>query len=867
MIRRIDEIPIGNGMVRDVDKGNGLCGDNEEASGGVDSAGYADGMKVLTGEVGTMSEEIKNLEKMFVSRDNTTTASIEQLFNTLKTLSHNQTVLENKLDDALKNQLNTDVMVNSINTRINQLSTSVSSLSKAMPTGSQGSNHSESQSSVASNGQSRPTSVRRGPGRPRKDGSVGRAADSSHTKVQVSQVKVSLPTGAVQVPKSRRYFIDPSASPESVTAIKTEPTGKKAVPAIPVKRKRGRPPKKRTIESVIVNKRKASNAHEKQVPKVEEEEKIVDVEEEPTPEQDNEIALEESVPPVGNALLSPSLSVSPANISRSSSPSTPIPTLIPSAAVAAETNDSSENEPESEAENESENESEIEPVRRLKKEPEVHLEEIHSISAVDTPIITTRIIGPLARKRLLGASTDSENITIEMSSPSITETNATEHNPKGSRQQRELDKRRDAREKMLVNMKYNDREKARSFMESNKELLKAMREDERRKRMTALINAPPNAQNMGSPSATPTPVSDVNSKTGDASQKHKKIGISSILNKEGSARTRKSERRLTRKRLHENDDDDEYDDLDDENYEDEEEEEQEPRRSRKRRSSNFALPPGTPVLEKSPSSDKDLGSLARREENQASLLLASPIELLCRDGFFYQRDKPNVPITTGLYLKFKFKAKEDELVNLSITQKDFMEKTRQERMNAHFLRPEVDIETEQAFKILNKTTLTEKYVNSLEYFLMEFRWENKLVGLGLKLKESKRTWQRRKALFTLFEFWRDQSLEKRNFEDYTVLHAVKEMENYRIFINRSVSWFYNHITLLKMILYDLCDNADTQWREWMFKKGGEIPILGVNGVNEENINEAIDNVLTLDFLDDGSENNQVKSSKVKPPKH
>ncbi|CAI6437373.1 AEL_HP2_G0010360.mRNA.1.CDS.1 [Saccharomyces cerevisiae] len=186
-------------------------------------------------------------------------------------------------------------------------------------------------------------------------------------------------------------------------------------------------------------------------------------------------------------------------------------------------------------------------------------------------------------------------------------------------------------------------------------------------------------------------------------------------------------------------------------------------------------------------------------------------------------------------------------------------------MNAHFFKPDIQEETELAFEILSKTTLTEKYVNSLEYFLMEFRWENKLVGLGLKLRESKRTWQRRKALFALFEFWRDQSRDKRRFHNYTILHAVKEMENYRIFINRSVSWFYNHITLLKMILYDLCDNVTTQWREWMFPHNETLPALGQDGINEDNLNETIDNMLIFDFLDDGSENNQVKYSRIIPP--
>lgn len=831
MIRRMEDVPTGDG-IRDVDRGKGLCGDNESSR---DSS-----INAMAQEVGTISGEIKSLEKLFLSRDSTTTASIEQLFKTLKTLSHNQTVLENKLDDALKNQLNTDVMINGMNTRINQLSTSLTSLSKNVSAGLQvAGSHNDSQNlgnNAAS--QPRPPSVRRGPGRPRKDGTVGRTSDAGN-KIQVNPVKVSLPTGAVQVSKSRRYFVDPSVSSENLTPIKTEPTGKKSVPAIPVKRKRGRPPKKRTVETVIVSEQ---NTDEEQVPKIEEEEKIVSCEKVESNEQKNEgLPQPESAPSMANALLSPSLSTSPPSVSRSSSPSTLIPNAMPSAAVTAETTDLPENE----------------------------RDELTQIPA-ENPIITTRIIGPLARKRLLGAAADLDNITIEMSSSSVAPDNGQDNNdPDVSRKQRELDKRRDAREKMLVNMKYNDREKAKSFMLSNKKLLKAIREEERRKRMTALINGPPpnaQSQHFSSTSVTPTGTGvEFTFKSEEPLQQTKKIGISSMLNSEGSALIQEPEEPLSRKRSHENDEQDDYDDLEDEDYD--EVEQHESRHLRKRRPSNATLSPSVPPLEHSLSSDREMGGITKRHESQASLLLASPIELLCRDGFFYQRDNPKLPITTGAYLQFKFKTKEDELLSLNINQKDFIEKTRQERMNAHFLKPEIEVETEQAFIILSKTTLTEKYVNSLEYFLMEFRWENKLISLGLKLRESKRTWQRRKALFALFEFWRDQSREKRNFENYTILHAVKEMENYRIFINRSVSWFYNHITLLKMILYDLCDNVDTQWREWMFNKKETLPMLGVNDVNEDNINEAIDNVLTLDFLDDGTENNQIKSSKVIPPKH
>lgn len=266
-----------------------------------------------------------------------------------------------------------------------------------------------------------------------------------------------------------------------------------------------------------------------------------------------------------------------------------------------------------------------------------------------------------------------------------------------------------------------------------------------------------------------------------------------------------------------------------------------------------------------------------QSDYQANALLAPPIELVCRDGFFFHRYEPHLPVSTGEYLEFRFGAKEKQLrhenavfLDKKVTGFQVATLTKHDRTNSHFIKEDVALETESAYRILSRITLTERYVNSLEYFLMEFKWENKLVALGWSLRESKRTWQRRKALFALFEFWREQSRIKRGFRNYTIMHAVKEMENYRIFINRSVSWFYNHITLLKMILYDLCDSTLTQWRDWMFPKGSTLPVIGettADGVlvTEDNLNELIDSMLTLDFLDDGSQNKQVKSSKMIAP--
>lgn len=560
----------------------------------------------------------------------------------------------------------------------------------------------------------------------------------------------------------------------------------------------------------------------------------------------------------------------------------------------------------------------------------------------------------------------SGNITVKLppvSSPAAaTAAAAAAVTSEMNRQQRELDKRRDSREKMLVNMKYNDRDKAKSFMESNKKLLKAMKEEERRKRMTSIIHdnhlnlnlneistrskiksaeKPTTKGSSMSPkprSASISGISDHQLEGYQPSEQEKlvdignegsnansdslkmgltisaadtvhKVGIQSMLNSGEEAITKENaeyERKTPgdeetttfvplensqpsdtiRKRTAGDDgalDQTENTSISPKKRRTEDHikgEEDEGERG-VGNSGTLAtvenvsgdisadLSKGTSSIHNDTESANDSsngnGNLGLGTESRNTLLTATPIELICREGFFYRRDIPDVPITTGAYLEFKFKAKEEELINSSINEEDYAAKSKHEKMNAHFFKPDIQEETELAFEILSKTTLTEKYVNSLEYFLMEFRWENKLVGLGLKLRESKRTWQRRKALFALFEFWRDQSRDKRRFHNYTILHAVKEMENYRIFINRSVSWFYNHITLLKMILYDLCDNVTTQWREWMFPHNETLPALGQDGINEDNLNETIDNMLIFDFLDDGSENNQVKYSRIIPP--
>lgn len=818
----------------------------------------------IQNELKTISDQYNEIESLIISKDSSVNSSMEDLLESLKTISYNQTVLENKLEDALKNQMNTDVLVNDINERLNKISKKISNLPL---TSSSSTNHVNNQfDNINTNNDYHSSSLssKRGPGRPRKDNSTINYSNNSNSTSN-DNVKALLPTGSVHISKSKRYFIDPSSNtnsiPSSASSSTAAATSISTSANLASRKRRGRPPKKRTVDTVIIN---------------------GEGEDVKSMQRDTFTSLPSEYDDDKDEIIK----------------------------------DEIEDENQDSRDESQENDYEIEDI------DDNGIANIDNNSKIDIHLQTV----------------DSMSQAIE-SKTKVTK-------PEINRQQRELEKLRDPRERMLVNMKYNDRDRAKSFMRSNQKLLMAMKEEERRRRMTAVTFQNENQNSMES-SVKPTLTSDdstteINNDTALATpitneDPSTKFGISTILNSEetaivgedpqnelnitspGTENTNTMDSSINLKKRGRSDSltfkvsngdviepipPIENDAVSDENpikiF-----------RKRKLLSSSPAISgmsssKTTPISSagheitnvlpiinrtfnhfKKNNLDSDASLIHRNAINsttasdyQTTLLLGSPIELVCKDGFFFRRNVPNVPITSGSYLEFRFLTKEKDLIKAN---EDEMKRdkdsgflvatlTKHDRTNTHFLKPDVSKETELAFDILCKTTLTEKYVNSLEYFLMEFRWENKLVGLGLKLRESKRTWQRRKALFALFEFWRDQSQEKRGFKNFTILHAVKEMENYRIFINRSVSWFYNHITLLKMILYDLCDNVATQWREWMFQKSAKLPNLGDiledgTTVTMDNINEALDNLLVFDFLDDGTQNNEIKSSKVIVPRH
>ncbi|CAR24079.1 Sum1p [Lachancea thermotolerans CBS 6340] len=783
--------------------------------------------------IAQLGKKVQQVETSVCSNDEDLNQVLGNLTSATKSLAHNQSVLENKLEDLLRNQVNTDSSVNNLLEKLDQVS---QFLNKAA----------RNNTLLAS---APPQQIHRGPGRPPKtrNGLASAAAALSMTS------KDTLPDSSVGIPRSKRIFQDSDSATSNEesgttavnrTATRSMPSSAPDQELPPVKKRGpGRPPKRRNHWAEKKREALAQSASQAGAG----------------------YQGDEQPQPLGK--------------------------------------DNGESNPGGDGETEF----------STFEEPKVEEESLPATPSDDgmqagpSSTRADELYGEQKTHRGRGRpSTKSSDKPPPLTQAQI-------------KRQQELERRRDAREQMLVSMKYSDRNKAKLFMESNKELLRAMREEERKKRMTAFSydSAGPASNAMVGNTPSPKPPSSSESRqhpaflpvsqdssaqsehdvvmreefrgnssenflesrpsshedgregtphseatnepteepmlasiavsssfnTPDPGVVPRKVGILSMLNEDVDDSGSSNKRQLPD--IYKGGFDPEFpnkrEKLDDEE-------------KRDFRSMIPMLP------EKKDNRGRPANS-SSSGDNSTALLLASPVELICRNGYFYRKSDREVPITTGTYLEFKFKSKEDDLIRLTMSQEDYAELTKQDRINAYFLKPEIKEETEFASAILSKIVLTEKYVNSLEYFLMEFRWENRLVGLGLKLRESKRTWQRRKALFALFEFWRDKSREKRGFPEFTMMHAVKEMENYRIFINRSVSWFYNHITLLKMVLFELCDNIDTQWREWMFPRGQPLPVLG-GSITEDNFNEAIDEVLALDFLEDGTENRDIRASSM-----
>ncbi|KAL3234881.1 hypothetical protein RNJ44_02669 [Nakaseomyces bracarensis] len=252
----------------------------------------------LRREIEGVRYKVNELENKVNKNDLESTNSIEDMLVAIKTIAYNQTVIESKFEDILKNQLNTDSMVNDMNERLNKITNILTNTKTApiLPNGNNSStshnNHNSNNNSYHSNnntvgprsGSSRRSSsnnsatnlveqnavVKRRPGRPRKDativnklplsvnwtveGNSQKGNNSPGRPETLRPVKVTLPLGQTQVSKNKKYFGDPNdislmanSSKNSTSQKETNEEERESSPEpVPPKKKRGRPPKRKS---------------------------------------------------------------------------------------------------------------------------------------------------------------------------------------------------------------------------------------------------------------------------------------------------------------------------------------------------------------------------------------------------------------------------------------------------------------------------------------------------------------------------------------------------------------------------------------------------------------------------------------------
>lgn len=223
----------------------------------------------LKREVEAVRYKVNELESKFNKNEAESTGTLEDMLVAIKTIAYNQTVIESKFEDILKNQLNTDALVNGMNERLNKVAgivsgaASIPAAAASVPSGRSSRRSSSANNSSTSLVETNVV-VKRRPGRPRKDAGVNKlplsvnwtlneqkGSSSSSIADPLRPVKLTLPLNQ-PLPKNKKYFNDPS----DVSNIKSSPakdqndeTADDSSPeVVPPKKKRGRPPKKKPIQ-------------------------------------------------------------------------------------------------------------------------------------------------------------------------------------------------------------------------------------------------------------------------------------------------------------------------------------------------------------------------------------------------------------------------------------------------------------------------------------------------------------------------------------------------------------------------------------------------------------------------------------------
>lgn len=204
------------------------------------------------------------------------------------------------------------------------------------------------------------------------------------------------------------------------------------------------------------------------------------------------------------------------------------------------------------------------------------------------------------------------------------------------------------------------------------------------------------------------------------------------------------------------------------------------------------------------------------------------IQLYIVDNIIYTGESPYSAISFVYFVDLKYsnvrKTRETTTTNFSIG-------------FPHILIDEGD----KAMEVLGSNIMTPGYLMTVEYFLGDYLQACHLVEEKLSPGCTTDYWRRCRNLFLLLMYWRQLAREKRGFRRYTMLHAVKEIENFRLHAQPKSYAISEPFFLDKKEQERIASSGKP--REWMYQVEKTLPFIGQNGITEANINAALDALL------------------------
>ncbi|CCC71466.1 hypothetical protein NCAS_0H01560 [Naumovozyma castellii] len=254
-----------------------------------------------------------------------------------------------------------------------------------------------------------------------------------------------------------------------------------------------------------------------------------------------------------------------------------------------------------------------------------------------------------------------------------------------------------------------------------------------------------------------------------------------------------------------------------------------------------------PSLRHDPSNDKQISSegLIKGEtpKKERPLKMEEPESLGPPERYLYKFDgknyvnkKSGLVVSTGEFIRahYEWLGKTSASSNHSDTNLGPLE-----------IDDLIRVESQFAAKILGKPPMSKHYLHTFEFFFMEFLWEESLIDKGLEVEDSDANVKFHRLLYELVVFWRNYSRKERRIPNFTMLHAVKELECFRIYIKKSVAWLYQHTKEVKPLLLATRKRSEEKDVEWGFPDWKQVPSLEMDGIDEFNIDSKLNELLAV----------------------